>query len=36
VPSYPASHGCIRVTNASMDWLWSSGAMPIGTDVWIY
>lgn len=36
VPSYPASHGCIRVTNASMDWLWSSGAMPIGTDVWVY
>jgi lipoprotein-anchoring transpeptidase ErfK/SrfK len=36
VPSYPASHGCIRVTYASMDWLWSNDAMPIGTDVWIY
>jgi lipoprotein-anchoring transpeptidase ErfK/SrfK len=36
VPVYPASHGCIRVTNSSMDWLWSSGAMPIGTDVWVY
>jgi hypothetical protein len=36
VPPYPASHGCIRVTNATMDWLWSSGAMPIGTDVWVY
>lgn len=36
VPPYPASHGCIRVTNASMDWLWSSGVMPIGTDVWVY
>lgn len=36
VPPYPASHGCVRVTNATMDWLWSSGAMPIGTDVWVY
>jgi lipoprotein-anchoring transpeptidase ErfK/SrfK len=36
VPSYPASHGCVRVTNASMDWLWSSGALSIGTDVWVY
>lgn len=25
VPAQPASHGCIRVSNAAMDWLWSSG-----------
>ena len=36
VPPYPASHGCIRVTNPTMDWLWSSGAMPVGARVWIY
>jgi hypothetical protein len=36
VPPYPASHGCIRVVNPVMDWLWSSGAMPLGTDVWVY
>lgn len=36
VPPYPASHGCVRVTNAAMDWLWSSGTLPIGTPVWVY
>ena len=36
VPPYPASHGCIRLTNATMDWLWSSGAATVGTDVWVY
>lgn len=36
VPPYPASHGCVRMTNAAMDWVWNSGAMPIGTAVWVY
>jgi lipoprotein-anchoring transpeptidase ErfK/SrfK len=36
VPPYPASHGCVRTTNAAMDWLWSSGAAPIGTPVLVY
>ncbi len=36
VPSFPASHGCVRVTNLTMDWLWSSNSMPIGTAVWVY
>jgi lipoprotein-anchoring transpeptidase ErfK/SrfK len=36
VPPYPASHGCVRVTNAEMDWLWANGVMPIGTPVWVY
>ncbi|YAL84554.1 L,D-transpeptidase family protein [Dermacoccaceae bacterium W4C1] len=29
VPPVPASHGCIRVTNATMDWIWSSGYMTL-------
>ena len=36
VPPYPASHGCIRVTDAAMDFLWSSGLAPIGSTVWIH
>jgi N-acetylmuramoyl-L-alanine amidase len=36
VPTYPASHGCVRVTNPAMDMVWASGAMPIGTLVWVY
>jgi hypothetical protein len=33
VPAQPASHGCVRVTNPAMDWLWSSGVAPVGTAV---
>jgi lipoprotein-anchoring transpeptidase ErfK/SrfK len=36
VPPRPASHGCVRTTNAAMDWLWSSGGMAVGTPVWVY
>jgi len=36
VPPTPASHGCVRTIDAAMDWLWSSGAAPIGTAVWVY
>ncbi|MBT0770285.1 murein L,D-transpeptidase [Kineosporia sp. J2-2] len=36
VPAYAASHGCARVTDAVMDWLWGQGKMPIGTSVWVY
>ena len=36
VPNYPASHGCIRVTNAAMDMIWGSNAMPMGSRVIIH
>jgi len=36
VPPYPASHGCVRVTDAAMDWIWASDAMPMGSTVWVY
>jgi len=36
VPPHPASHGCVRVTNAAMDWLWANDAMPIGSPVTVY
>lgn len=36
VPAVPASHGCVRVTNGAMDWLWASAVMVMGTPVWIY
>jgi peptidoglycan hydrolase-like protein with peptidoglycan-binding domain len=34
VPTYPASHGCVRLTIAGMNRLWPKIA--IGTPVWIY
>ncbi|GAA1847992.1 L,D-transpeptidase family protein [Myceligenerans crystallogenes] len=35
IPGYPASHGCVRVSNAAMDWIWAWGAGP-GTPVHVY
>jgi peptidoglycan hydrolase-like protein with peptidoglycan-binding domain len=36
VPNYPASHGCVRLTNAAIDWIWANNLDPIGTPVWVY
>jgi hypothetical protein len=36
VPPYPASHGCVRLTLAAMDWVWENDVMPLGTRVWVY
>lgn len=36
IPGYPASHGCARVSNAGMNYIWSSGLAPIGRRVWVY
>jgi peptidoglycan hydrolase-like protein with peptidoglycan-binding domain len=36
VPSIPVSHGCVRVSNSAIDWIWSANLDPIGMTVWIY
>jgi N-acetylmuramoyl-L-alanine amidase len=36
VPTYPASHGCIRMTNQAIDWVWANNVIPLGTSVWVY
>jgi lipoprotein-anchoring transpeptidase ErfK/SrfK len=36
VPAYPASHGCVRVSNPAMDWIWSTNKAPQGTEVLVY
>lgn len=36
IPAYPASHGCVRLSNPAMNWLWSSGSAPVGRTVWVY
>lgn len=36
VPAYPASHGCARVTNAAINWIWSRDVAPVGTPVRVY
>jgi peptidoglycan hydrolase-like protein with peptidoglycan-binding domain len=36
VPSYPASHGCVRVSLAAMDFIWGQNLLPRGAQVWVY
>ncbi len=36
VPDYPASHGCVRVSPAAMDWIWDNNIMPLGIPVWVH
>lgn len=36
VPSHPVSHGCVRVTDAAINWIWSAHLDPIGRQVWTY
>jgi lipoprotein-anchoring transpeptidase ErfK/SrfK/ribosomal protein L24E len=36
VPPYPASHGCVRVSNAAIDFMWNNNILPIGAAVWVY
>jgi lipoprotein-anchoring transpeptidase ErfK/SrfK len=36
VPAVPVSHGCARVSNEAIDWIWASNMAPIGTEVWVY
>jgi lipoprotein-anchoring transpeptidase ErfK/SrfK len=36
VPTTAASHGCVRLTNAEIDWLWASGVALVGTPLSVY
>jgi peptidoglycan hydrolase-like protein with peptidoglycan-binding domain len=36
IPPYPASHGCARLTNAAIDWIWANNKVPLKTKVWVY
>jgi peptidoglycan hydrolase-like protein with peptidoglycan-binding domain len=36
VPPYPVSHGCARVSNEAINWIWADNLAPIGTKVWVY
>jgi N-acetylmuramoyl-L-alanine amidase len=36
VPPHPASHGCVRVSLAAMEWICDHGRLPIGTHVKVY
>lgn len=36
IPPWPASHGCVRLSNAAMNWIWSDDLMPLGAVVHVH
>lgn len=36
IPGHAASHGCARMTNAGINYVWSANLAPIGHRVWVY
>jgi len=36
VPNHPVSHGCVRISDAAITWIWDNNLDPIGTLVWVY
>jgi lipoprotein-anchoring transpeptidase ErfK/SrfK len=36
IPPFPASHGCVRMTNEAINFIWASNVLPFGTAVWVY
>jgi lipoprotein-anchoring transpeptidase ErfK/SrfK len=36
IPPTPASHGCVRLSNAAINWMWDTNAVPLGTEVLVY
>ncbi len=36
IPGYAASHGCARMANACINYVWSANLAPIGRRVWVY
>jgi len=36
VPPYPVSHGCVRVSDEAINWIWANNILPIGEEVWVF
>ncbi|MGO9583351.1 MAG: L,D-transpeptidase family protein [Acidimicrobiales bacterium] len=36
VPPFPVSHGCVRVSDEAINWIWANNIMPIGEEVWVF
>jgi len=34
LPPEPVSHGCVRVSDEAIEWIWANNLDPIGTTVW--
>ncbi len=36
IPPYPASHGCVRLSNAVINFIWDAGLAPLRSQIWVH
>jgi lipoprotein-anchoring transpeptidase ErfK/SrfK len=36
VPPEAVSHGCVRISNEAINWIWATNQAPVGLAVWLY
>jgi hypothetical protein len=36
IPPYPASHGCVRLSNPAINFIWDAGLAPLGSPIWVH
>lgn len=36
IPPYPASHGCVRLHNTAINYIWDAGLAPLGSRIWVH
>jgi len=36
IPPRPASHGCVRLSNAAINFIWDAGLAPLGSQIWVH
>ena len=36
IPPFPASHGCVRLHNLAITYIWDAGLAPLGSQIWVH
>jgi len=36
IPPRPASHGCVRLSNQAINFIWDAGLAPLGSQIWVH
>lgn len=36
IPPFPASHGCVRLSNPAINYIWDAGLAPLGSTIWVH
>jgi peptidoglycan hydrolase-like protein with peptidoglycan-binding domain len=36
IPPFPASHGCVRLSNPAINFIWAANFAPLGSSIWVH